>query len=87
MAKSQNYNRRPKANVTKLRHKCPTRKIRFRDHEMCVAALHKSANLRALDLAERGYTKRNEIRSYQCDKCSGWHVSSKSNWDSRLEAA
>jgi hypothetical protein len=87
MAKFQNQNRRPKANVSKLRHKCPTGKIRFRDHEMCVAALHKSANIRALDITERGFTKRNEIRSYPCEKCAGWHVSSKATWDSRLEAA
>lgn len=89
MAKNPNHNpsRRPKAKVTKLRHKCPTGKIRFKDHDMCVSALHKSANIRAVEVVEQGFSKRNEIRSYPCDKCAGWHLSSKANWDSRKEAA
>jgi hypothetical protein len=84
---NQNIAHRPAANITKLRHKCPTGKTRFRDHQESVAALHKSANYRAKDLVERGFTKRNEIRSYPCDQCSGYHISSKANWDSRKEAA
>lgn len=89
MARRQNYNQnhRPKADITKLRHKCPTGKVRFRDHQQSVAALHKAANYRANDLAERGISNRNEIRSYKCDACAGWHISSKTNWDSRKEAA
>ena len=89
MSKNQNcnQNRRPKADITKLRHKCPTGKTRFRDHQECVSVLHRSANSRVVELAERGFTKRNEVRSYPCDKCAGWHISSKSNWDSRKQAA
>lgn len=89
MAKNQkhNPNRRPAANVAKLRHKCPTGKVRFKDHDMCVAALHKSANIRAVEVVEQGFSKRNEIRSYPCEICAGWHLSSKANWDSRKEAA
>lgn len=82
-----NQNRRSLAKVTKLRRKCPTGKVRFKDHDMCVSALHKSANIRAVEFVEQGYSKRKEIRSYPCEKCAGWHLSSKANWDSRKEAA
>ena len=84
---NQNIGRRPAANITKLKHKCPTGKIRFKDHKLCVATLHKAANHRANDLEQLGFTKRNEVRSYKCNLCSGWHLSSKANWDSRKEAA
>ena len=84
---SKHQKSRTTAKITKLRRKCPTGKIRFRDHDMCIAALHRSANIRAIDLEGQGFTKRNEIRSYPCEKCAGWHLSSKANWDSRKEAA
>ena len=89
MAKHQKQQqiRRPAATVTKLRHKCPSGKKRFRDHQESVWALHKSANRRANDLEEKGFTKRNEIRTYPCDECSGFHLTSNQNWDSRKEAA
>lgn len=84
---SKHQTSRTTTKITKLRRKCPTGKIRFRDHDMCIPALHRSANIRAIDLAGQGFTKRNEIRSYPCEKCAGWHLSSKANWDSRKEAA
>jgi hypothetical protein len=83
---NQNINRRS-ADSAKLRGKCPTGKTRFRDHQESVSALHRSANHRVVDLSERGFTKRQEIRSYPCDLCSGWHLTSKATWDSRKEAA
>jgi hypothetical protein len=87
MSKHHNPNRRPSATVTKLRHKCPTGKTRYRDHQESVSVLHRSANRRSAELVERGFTKRNETRSYPCEKCAGFHLSSKANWDSRKEAA
>ena len=79
--------RRGKLKASKMRNKCVTGKTRFRDHKECVALLHNSANRRVTDIREHGFTKRNEIRSYPCNLCSGYHVSSKESWGNMKKAA
>ena len=63
------------------------KKRRFKDHKQSVQVLHLSANRRVVDLVEFGETKRNEIRDYFCDRCRGYHVTSKENWGHPRKAA
>lgn len=86
MNKSANK-KRGKLKPSKMRHKCATGKTRFRDHKECVSVLHNSENRRVTDIEERGFTKRNEIRSYPCNLCAGYHVSSKETWGNVRKAA
>ena len=51
-------------------------KVRFRDHDMAVAALHWAARNR-LVAEELGVPcSRSEVRTYWCDGCRGWHLTS-----------
>lgn len=61
--------------ATALRNDCT--KIRYRDHREAVAVLHKIAGLR--DRAKRDGldSRRREARSYPCDGCRGFHLTSK----------
>ena len=53
---------------------CPiTRKVRFRDHAEAVAALHAAEVARVFSA---GQTNRQECRSYACNACHGWHLTS-----------
>lgn len=53
---------------------CPiTRKVRFRDHAEAVAALHAAQVARVFSA---GQTNRQECRSYACNACHGWHLTS-----------
>ena len=55
---------------------CPiTRKVRFRDHDEAVAALHAAEVARVFSA---GQTNRQECRSYACNACHGWHLTSTS---------
>lgn len=58
------------------KHKCASGKVRFRDHLEAVRVLHNAANARK-EAAELGAgTNRREVRSYQCSRCHGFHVTS-----------
>lgn len=46
---------------------CPTRKVRFRDHESAVRALRQTR--------DRGADKL-PVRAYECNLCHGWHLTS-----------
>ena len=75
-----------KATQNKKR-KCPSGKSRFKDHKQAIYVLHKMSNQRTNNLRDFGSTTYNQIRVYECNKCSGFHLSSKENWDSRKEVA
>lgn len=53
-------------------------KTRFRDHRQAVRALHAIANnyLEMEPTAHRRYP----VRSYECDVCAGWHLTSQNGW-------
>ena len=53
---------------------CPvSKKVRFRDHDEAVAALHRAARAREFS---SGITSRHERRTYACAACRGWHLTS-----------
>jgi hypothetical protein len=53
---------------------CPvSRKVRFRDHEEAVQALHAAEVARVFS---SGDTQRQECRAYACPACQGWHLTS-----------
>ena len=66
---------------------CSSGKSRFKDHKQAIYVLHKMSNQRTNNLRDFGSTTYNQIRVYECNKCSGFHLSSKENWDSRRKAA
>ncbi|WP_214466447.1 hypothetical protein [Microbacterium flavescens] len=51
-------------------------KIRFRDHREAVTALHSVATLRKRAEEEMLPTRRREVRTYECDACHGYHLTS-----------
>ncbi len=59
---------------------CPTGKVRFKDHDHAVSALHKAKNNRTNARIEKGETKRQECRSYKCNACKGFHLTSKADY-------
>ena len=63
------------------------KKSRFKDHKQSVRVLHAATNKRVTDLAEFGETRRNERRDYFCDRCNGFHVTSKETWGNPRKAA
>lgn len=63
---------------TALRRNCT--KIRYRDHREAVAVLHKIAGHRNRAEAYGLDSRRREIRSYRCDGCNGFHLTSKEAW-------
>lgn len=59
------------------RHRCPCGKKRFRDHLEATRALHTIGN-NALPGSRR------PIRSYECHRCGGWHLTSQRTWGADL---
>jgi hypothetical protein len=56
---------------------CPaTGKIRWRDHEEAIRALHTTQNAKATATFYGAESRRNENRAYACVACSGWHLTS-----------
>ncbi|MCG6567484.1 hypothetical protein C3E87_07600 [Tessaracoccus sp. ZS01] len=57
--------------------KCDTTgKQRFRDHREAVEFLHLASNARQRAELSGRESKRQEVRTYECDRCHGWHVTS-----------
>lgn len=54
----------------------PTGKRRFRDHREAVDALHTASNIRAFAAEFGQISTRQEVRSYPCKQCRGWHLTS-----------
>ena len=56
---------------------CPlTGKIRWRDHEEAIRALHATQNANATATFHGIESRRNECRVYDCPACGGWHLTS-----------
>ncbi len=55
-------------------------KRRFRDHRHAVRALHGAARCRRAAVLDGVVTSRRECRSYLCDWCDGWHLTSQKEW-------
>ncbi len=64
----------------KKRKECITKKVRFRDHEQAVEALHRAVNYRHFAEIDGTQTKRLERRSYACKFCKGYHLTSQVSW-------
>jgi len=61
--------------------RCPvTTKRRFRDHRETIAALQQAANIRERASEDGVETRRHEFRSYECNACNGWHLTSQTVW-------
>lgn len=52
------------------------KKRRFRDKREAVSALHQAANARSYCARTGTETRRREVRSYSCDRCRGYHLTS-----------
>ncbi len=51
-------------------------KRRFRDHREAVEALHRAATQRRWAAEDAEHSRRQEVRSYRCKACRGWHLTS-----------
>lgn len=51
-------------------------KVRYRDHREAISALHSIANARTRADLAGVYSRRREIRSYECNRCRGYHLTS-----------
>lgn len=60
---------------------CPSGKIRYRDHLEAVRGLHSTQR------AKRYSSQRREVRSYLCQVCSGWHLTSQADRKSLIDPA
>ena len=55
-------------------------KIRYKDKRMAVDALHKLQNIGKFETEKYGATNRHEDHAYKCDRCKGWHTTSKKDY-------
>ena len=62
--------------VSSLKGKCPTGKVRFRDHKEAVRALHRTQVNAKWALEDGLETNRRERRPYLCPICKGHHLTS-----------
>ncbi len=51
-------------------------KVRFRDHREAVSALHDVVTLRKRAEEAMLPSRRREVRSYACQRCNGFHLTS-----------
>lgn len=65
--------RRPRYRPTKCN---VTGKVRFPDHDLAVEVLHDAANRRRRWADAGTESRRQECRTYECDGCKGWHLTS-----------
>ena len=65
------------------------KKVRFRDHQEAIDALHTIARFKKFAGAEgRDISGRNERRTYNCDRCKGVHLTSQpTSWSLELSYA
>ena len=69
--------RRTHSEVTKLKGRCQSGKIRYRDHDEAIKALHRTQSMAVIALEMTGNTSRAEKRTYYCGQCNGFHLTSK----------
>jgi hypothetical protein len=60
--------------------KCPTGKVRLKDHKQAVHSLHRAKGAGFIELENNGSTTRQECRTYFCVMCKGHHLTSKREW-------
>jgi hypothetical protein len=82
-----NTNRKGNVVVAKLKGKCVTGKIRYRDKQEAIEALHRAENTRKFSEQDGLATRRNEKRVYKCPSCAGAHLTSIETWYPVKEAA
>lgn len=83
MKKAPKQNRKRSVNISKLQFRCNSGKVRFRDHQEAVASLQRIKRSAVVEIQEQGWTNRNEVRSYQCGSCKGWHITSSETWSNQ----
>ena len=59
---------------------CPCGKVRFKDHDHAVTALHAAKNRRTTAASTNQQTLRQECRAYKCKECKGFHLTSKADY-------
>ena len=84
---SNHLSKRPVAKVATLKGRCTTGKIRFRDRQEAIAALHRAENNRSTAALAGQVTRRREVRCYRCPSCRGVHLSSLPTWTDIKKAA
>ena len=84
---NMNANRKGHVVVAKLKGKCASGKIRYRDKQEAIAALHHAENIRKFNEQDGLANRRNEKRVYKCPTCAGVHLTSIAVWHSAKEAA
>ena len=82
-----NVNRKGRVDVAKLKGKCPSGKVRFRDRLEAIEALHRAENARKFSEQDGLENRRNEKRIYKCSLCAGQHLTSQEKRYSAKEAA
>lgn len=82
-----NTNRKGNVVAAKLKGKCSTGKIRYRDKQEAIEALHRAENTRKFSEQDGLATRRNEKRVYKCPTCAGVHLTSIAVWYTAEEAA
>ena len=63
-----------------------TGKRRLRDHREATRVLRKCSNARSTAKQEGVDCRRHEVRTYECESCHGWHLTSWVAPDSRYGA-
>jgi hypothetical protein len=82
-----NKNRKGYVEISKLKGRCSSGKIRYRDKLQAVSALHRIETARKFDQEDGLETKRTEKRTYKCPECAGIHLTSLTKWYPAKEAA
>lgn len=82
-----NTNRKGHVEISKLKGRCASGKIRYRDKLEAVSALHRIETHRQFDTEDGIATKRTEKRAYKCNLCAGVHLTSIAKWYPAKEAA
>lgn len=70
-----------KLNISKLRGKCPSGKVRLRDKIEAVHVLHNRLNKRQRDIEVKGSSHAQEVRAYKCSDCRGFHLTKRETWN------
>lgn len=81
------HNRKGHVDVAKLKSKCVTGKVRFRDRQESIEALHRAENARKFNEQDNLENRRMEKRIYKCEFCVGFHLTSQDKRNTVKEAA
>ncbi len=76
MSKTKSRDHRGHVQMAKLRYKCVTGKVRFRDRREAIDALHRTQLNAERQREDFGTTRRSETRCYRCPSCRGVHLTS-----------